>query len=78
MAYTLEEGTKRQHTFTAYIAFMLVILGSGAISYGYTAAIIGTTLGKPFDFSLLLGNKTGFFDFALTWRGRPAIVHQIL
>jgi hypothetical protein len=47
MAYTLEEGTKRQHTFTPYVALMLFILGSGSISYGYTAAIIGTTLGKP-------------------------------
>lgn len=56
MAYTLEEGTKRQHTFTPYIAFRLFILGSGSISYGYTAAIIGTTLGKqqPATFSDLV------------------------
>lgn len=46
MAYTLEEGSKRQQTFTPFIVFMLLILGTGSISYGYTAAIIGTTLGK--------------------------------
>lgn len=46
MAYTLEEGTERQHTFTAAIILKLFILGTGSISYGYTAAIIGTTLGK--------------------------------
>jgi hypothetical protein len=46
MTLTLEESNKHQHTFTLYIAFLLTILGSGAISYGYTAAIIGTTLGK--------------------------------
>ena len=49
MTYTLEEGTKHQQTFTPYIGLMLLILGSGSISYGYTAAIIGTTLGEsPF------------------------------
>lgn len=46
MAYTLEEGSKRQQTFTPFIVFMLLILGTGSISYGYTAAIIGTTLGE--------------------------------
>lgn len=60
MAYTLEEGTKRQHTFTPYIAFRLFILGSGSISYGYTAAIIGTTLGKQ--------QPATFFDLVLISR----------
>lgn len=46
MAYTLEEGTERQHTFTTAIILKLFILGTGSISYGYTAAIIGTTLGR--------------------------------
>ncbi|EXJ70207.1 uncharacterized protein A1O5_06275 [Cladophialophora psammophila CBS 110553] len=73
MAYTLEEGTNRQHVFTAYIGFMLLILGSGSISYGYTAAIIGTTLGQPsfinyFDLatrsnaSALIGSLNGVFQ----------------
>lgn len=73
MAYTLEEGTKRQHTFTARIAFMLFILGSGSVSYGYTAAIIGTTLGKHF-----LYNTGLFFDFMVTENKRPAIIYSIL
>jgi hypothetical protein len=48
MALTLEESNKHQHSFTPYIAFILALLGSGAISYGYSAAIIGTTLGTLF------------------------------
>ncbi|KIX03871.1 uncharacterized protein Z518_07424 [Rhinocladiella mackenziei CBS 650.93] len=51
---------------------MLFILGSGSISYGYTAAIIGTTLGQPsfikyFDLatrsnaSALIGSLNGVF-----------------
>ena len=45
MALTLEEHNKGRHSLTSYTAFILVLLGSGAISYGYSAAIIGTTLG---------------------------------
>lgn len=48
MALTFEESYKHQPSFTSFVIFILAILGCGAISYGYTAAIIGTTLGTLF------------------------------
>lgn len=73
MAYTLEEGTRRQHTFTPQVVLMLFILGTGSISYGYTAAIIGTTLGKYYSDGTQVSSTS-----VLTWQGRPTIVHHIL
>lgn len=37
-------GIKRR--VTLYNVFILMFVGLGSLSYGYTASIIGTTLGK--------------------------------
>lgn len=39
------KGTKKQK-LTLYNVFILMFIGLGSLTYGYTASIIGTTLGQ--------------------------------
>jgi hypothetical protein len=39
------EGVLRRQKLNAHTVAVLVVLGFGSITYGYTASIIGTTLG---------------------------------
>ena len=40
-----EEGLLQRQTLNGYTVLILVTLGLGSLTYGYTASIIGTTLG---------------------------------
>jgi len=40
-----EEGVLRRQKLNSYNVAVLAVLGFGSITYGYTASIIGTTLG---------------------------------
>jgi hypothetical protein len=42
----LEEGVLKRQKLNTYNLMVLVMCGFGSISFGYTASIIGTTLGK--------------------------------
>lgn len=41
-----EEGILRRQKLNAHTVAVLAVLGFGSITYGYTASIIGTTLGE--------------------------------
>jgi urea transporter len=41
------EGLLKRQKLNAYTLFILCTLGLGSLTYGYTASIIGTTLGQP-------------------------------
>jgi MFS family permease len=41
------EGLLKRQKLNAYTLGILVTLGFGSLTYGYTASIIGTTLGQP-------------------------------
>ena len=41
------EGLLKRQKLNAYTLFILCTLGFGSLTYGYTASIIGTTLGQP-------------------------------
>lgn len=40
-----EEGLLKKQKLNGYTVLILVTLGLGSLTYGYTASIIGTTLG---------------------------------
>lgn len=40
-----EEGLLRRQKLNVHTCAVLVVLGFGSLTYGYTASIIGTTLG---------------------------------
>ncbi|KAI1618273.1 MFS transporter [Exophiala viscosa] len=42
-----EEGILRRQKLNVHTVAVLAVLGFGSITYGYTASIIGTTLGQP-------------------------------
>jgi len=42
------EGALKRQKVNAYNVFVLLFLGFGSVTYGYTASIIGTTLGLSF------------------------------
>ncbi|KAL2406535.1 MFS-type transporter criB [Exophiala dermatitidis] len=42
-----EEGLLRRQKLNVHTCAVLVVLGFGSLTYGYTASIIGTTLGQP-------------------------------
>jgi hypothetical protein len=48
-----QEGLLRRQKINAHTCAVLAVLGFGSLTYGYTASIIGTTLGK-FRLVLLL------------------------
>lgn len=41
-----EEGVLKRQKLNTYNLMVLIMCGFGSISFGYTASIIGTTLGK--------------------------------
>lgn len=43
-----EEGLLRKQKLNAHTCAVLAVLGFGSLTYGYTASIIGTTLGMSF------------------------------
>lgn len=43
----------RRQKITPYNIFILIFVGLGSLTYGYTASIIGTTLGMFSQFILL-------------------------
>ena len=47
MGHHDEEGLLKRQKINAYTLFILFVLGLGSLTYGYTASIIGTTLGQP-------------------------------
>lgn len=52
-----QEGLLRKQKLNAHTCAVLLVLGFGSLTYGYTASIIGTTLGK-FRLALLLAGLT--------------------
>ena len=50
----------------AYNVLVLVVLGIGSLTYGYTASIIGTTLGEQYQLPLINAYTI-----------RTTIIHQI-
>ena len=46
LASKKEVGVLRKQKLNMYNVLVLVVLGLGSLTYGYTASIIGTTLGK--------------------------------
>jgi MFS family permease len=56
----IETGSNPEHGrrhFSAYLIFCIMFMGLGSMSYGYPAAIIGTTLGQP-SFNSYMGLDT--------------------
>lgn len=45
MGHREEEGVLKSQGINAYNILVLCCLGLGSLTYGYTASIIGTTLG---------------------------------
>ncbi|KAF1807807.1 MFS transporter, partial [Eremomyces bilateralis CBS 781.70] len=43
----MAEPAGKRKRINAYIVFILIFVGFGSMTYGYTASIIGTTLGQP-------------------------------
>ena len=43
-----EEGLLKRQTLNGYTMLIIVTLGLGSLTYGYTASIIGTTLGAQY------------------------------
>ena len=41
-----DQGLLKRQTLNGYTALIILTLGLGSLTYGYTASIIGTTLGK--------------------------------
>lgn len=41
-----QEGLLRRQKLNAHTCAVLAVLGFGSLTYGYTASIIGTTLGN--------------------------------
>lgn len=70
MAHRDEEGILKRQKINSYIIFLLCILGFGSITYGYTASIIGTTLGK-----LCVPARVPRFGAD---SGRATILHRVL
>jgi MFS family permease len=56
----------RRQKITPYNVFILMFIGLGSMTYGYTASIIGTTLGKSFSKSLK--------EIMLTVPGQPTFI----
>lgn len=46
MAGKKEVGVLRKQKINLYNVIVLIVLGFGSLTYGYTASIIGTTLGQ--------------------------------
>ena len=56
----IETGSNVEHGrrhFSGYLIFCIFFMGLGSMSYGYPAAIIGTTLGQP-SFLTYMGLET--------------------
>jgi len=77
-----EEGVLKQQGITAYNFLILCCLGFGSLTYGYTASIIGTTLGmSPLRILLLTSLTVGpgqpsfieYFDLATRSNGTDLI-----
>ena len=53
---TTVHHSEKSRQFTAYNVLMIVAMGFGSMGFGYTAAIIATTLGR--QKSITLGGRT--------------------
>lgn len=64
-----QEGLLRKQKLNAHTCAVLAVLGFGSLTYGYTASIIGTTLGKMSWVPLIVKTNAN---------PRSTVIHRIL
>jgi hypothetical protein len=68
--FKMPHKSGKKQKLTPYNVFILMFCGLGSLTYGYTASIIGTTLGLYLSSQILCPHLTDFL--------RPTNFHQIL
>jgi hypothetical protein len=65
-----EEGLLKRQKLNGFTLLILTVLGLGSLTYGYTASIIGTTLGMKYSSSTYPTHISDLF--------RPTFLYRVL